>query len=408
VLGDAETRVNWAASNTSFVERDEEDHLRGFDDHARSVETPTDDGRPSLALKRDYRDLASLVRHRWEPGHEDVVAIRSRPRDLRLTIDARLQMQVSSIVARAAIASGFRKAAVVVVDAATGDLIASVSYPWPAAGDADPNPADDRFLDRARYGLYPPGSTFKLVTAAAALRLDPSLSRQTFTCSRLPDGRTGVRLAGHGRPIRDDVLDRAPHGTLTLGEGLVHSCNAYFAQLAVRLGPQPLARMAETAGILFPSGGPADHVENTLPYAGYGQGDVLTTPLRMARVAAAIASDGMIREPSILDGDEAPDPKPFLPAESAVRLAGYMREAVARGTGRALRDHPGRVAGKTGTAQLDGAPSHAWFVGFAPATLGGRRIAFAVVLENAGYGGREAAAVAGQVITSAASLGLMK
>jgi peptidoglycan glycosyltransferase len=217
-----------------------------------------------------------------------------------------------------------------------------------------------------------------------------------------------VRLAGHGRPIRDDVLDRAPHGTLTLGEGLVHSCNAYFAQLAVRLGPQPLARMAEAAGILFPSGGPADHVEHTLPYAGYGQGEVLTTPLRMARVAAAMASDGMIREPSILDGDEAPDPKPFVPAESAVRLAGYMREAVSRGTGRALRDHPGRIAGKTGTAQLDGAPSHAWFVGFAPATPGGRRIAFAVVLENAGYGGREAAAVAGQVVTSAASLGLMK
>jgi cell division protein FtsW (lipid II flippase) len=407
LLGDSGTRLNWAATNSSYVERDAESRLRGFDDHASSVETDAADGERTLSLRRDYRDLVPLVRHRWNPGHPDVAAIRSRPREVQLTIDARLQMQVSSIVARAAAASGIRKAAVVVVHAGTGEVLASVSYPWPDRSTAADVP-EDQLLDRARYGRYPPGSTFKLVTAAAALRLDPALSRLPFVCTRLPENRVGVRLPGH-RPIRDDVRDRVPHGRLTLGAGLVHSCNAYFAQLAVRLGTHPLARTAEAAGIVFPDARDGSDLADYLPHAGYGQGGVLTTPLRMARVAAAIASDGMIREPPVVRGGEAAEPKLFLPAASARVLAQFMRDAVTGGTGRALRGHTVPIAGKTGTAQVDGAASHAWFVGFAPA---GRpaadRIAFAVLLEHAGYGGAGAAAVAGQVVTAAAGLELIK
>ena len=78
------------------------------------------------------------------------------------------------------------------------------------------------------------------------------------------------------------------------------------------------------------------------------------------------------------------------------------------GTGRLLKDHPARIAGKTGTAEVDEAASHAWFVGFAPHGPATRRIAFAVILENAGYGGVAAANVAGQVATAAASMGLVK
>src|SRR6185503_6147503 len=98
---------------------------------------------------------------------------------------------------------------------------------------------DHSLLDRARYGLYPPGSTFKLVTAAAALRRDMNLSHTTFTCSGLPDGRVGAKVGNWGT-VRDDVLDRHPHGALSMHDGLVHSCNAYFAQLAVRVGPEAL------------------------------------------------------------------------------------------------------------------------------------------------------------------------
>jgi peptidoglycan glycosyltransferase len=296
---------------------------------------------------------------------------------------------------------------VVVVDAETGELLASVSYPWPDAGVPGSDVPQDSLLDRARYGRYPPGSTFKLVTAAAALRLDPDLHRLAFTCSRLPDNRVGARVIGH-RPVRDDVLDRRPHGTLTLRDGLVHSCNAYFAQLAVRLGTEPLARTARTAGIVFPDGGSQESLDAELPHAGYGQGGVLTTPLRMARVAAAIASDGMIREPGIVRDGSSVNARAFIPAASARLLAEYMREAVLGGTGRSLRGHPSRIAGKTGTAQVDGAASHSWFVGFAPAGPAARRIAFAVILENAGYGGGGAAAVAGQLVTAAAALELAR
>jgi peptidoglycan glycosyltransferase len=81
---------------------------------------------------------------------------------------------------------------------------------------------------------------------------------------------------------------------------------------------------------------------------------------------------------------------------------------VTDGTGRQLKDHPIGIAGKTGTAEVDGARSHAWFVGFAPAGGATKRIAFAVLLENAGYGGATAASVAGQVVTAAASMGFVR
>ena len=109
----------------------------------------------------------------------------------------------------------------------------------------------------------------------------------------------------------------------------------------------------------------------------------------------------------MLDG--SPDrPKPFLPEASARVLAADMRAVVTAGTGRSLSGHAVPIAGKTGTAEIDDAPSHAWFVGFAPAGAATRRIAFAVILENAGYGGASAASVAGQVVSAAASLGLVQ
>ena len=79
-----------------------------------------------------------------------------------------------------------------------------------------------------------------------------------------------------------------------------------------------------------------------------------------------------------------------------------------RGTGNSLRQHPWKIAGKTGTAEVDGAPSHAWFVGFAPYGPARKRIAFAIVLEHAGYGGRTAAPMAGELVTAAAQSGLLE
>ena len=408
LLGDARSQSNWAASNTSYVERDSEDRLRGFDDHRAAVRTEEATGRPAVAIRRDYRELVPLVRHRWEPDHPEVRAILSRPRDIHLTIDARLQQQVAAIVLRAAREAGVERAAAVVIDAATGDVLTSVSVPWPVQGSARATSASNALLDRARYGLYPPGSTFKLVTAAAALRQDLAFRDLSLTCVRLPGNRVGARIPGAGPAVRDDVLDRQPHGSIAMRDGLVRSCNAYFAQLAVRLGPDVLTDTAALAGIALSPASSASRVRDNLARSGFGQGDVLATPMRMARVAAAIAADGIIREAPIVRGAGPSLATPFLSPEAARILSGFMREAVTAGTGRLLRDHPGRIAGKTGTSEVEGAASHAWFVGFAPYETGAGHIAFAVIFENAGYGGVRAASVAGEIVTAAGSLGLLR
>jgi peptidoglycan glycosyltransferase len=202
-------------------------------------------------------------------------------------------------------------------------------------------------------------------------------------------------------------MDTSPHGAVDLHQGLVVSCNAYFAQLAMQIGPQPLLDAVSLFQIDAARPSTAAALRNTLPHAGYGQGDVLASPLKMARVSAAIAGSGLALPARwTLDDDTGPADAPRLLAEpDAARLARYMREVVTSGTGRALAGNATPIAGKTGTAEVDGRPSHSWFVGFAPYG-GARPIAFAVIIENAGYGGRAAAPVAGAIVDAARDLGL--
>lgn len=408
LLGDANTRVNWSASNTSYVERDHESRLRGFDDHQTSVRL--NESRDAWTMRRDYSDLLPILRHRRTPEHSAVEAVLTRPRDVNLTIDARLQLRVAAILAHHAAKSRSGRAAAVVLDASTGAVLASVSYPWPAdtGSGGSERTEGQTLLDRARYGLYPPGSTFKLVTAAAALLRDPHAASTTFMCTRLEDGRVGARVKGWSRPIRDDVLDRNPHGRIDMHGAIVVSCNAYFAQLAASLGPGALVDASERAGVAVAPQNASARVRDTLPQAGYGQGDVLASPLRMARIAAAIASNGTLRDARIDQSDAPGSPHEFLPAASARLLGSFMRDAVLSGTGRSIRGVPIPIAGKTGTAEVADAPSHAWFVGFAPYGPAKTRIAVSVILENAGYGGSAAAPVAGEIVSAAAALNLLR
>jgi cell division protein FtsW (lipid II flippase) len=409
LLGDARSRVNWTASNTSFIERDDEARLRGFDDHAQAVPVFDGTGAETWTVRRDFRQVLPLLRHRFEPDHPDVKALLNRRRDVRLTLDARFQLKVADIVATYARKSSTGMAAAVVIDADSGELLASVSYPWPAvttSGFDTSVPAS--LLDRARYGLYPPGSTFKLITAAAALRQDPRSADAKFTCVQLPDGRVGARVPGWNRPVRDDVKDRRPHGTLDMHSAMVVSCNAYFAQLAVRIGPQALLDTARIVSIALARGNAVQRIRDTLPQVGYGQGEVVVAPVKMAQIAAAIASGGRVPEVH-----PEPDPRAertgvtLLPPSAARLLATYMRDVVVSGTGRSLQGEPIPIAGKTGTAEITGAESHAWFVGFAPYGPSRRHIAFAVLLENAGYGGAASAPAAGEIVSAASALGLL-
>jgi cell division protein FtsW (lipid II flippase) len=408
VTGEAVHQTNWAARNASFVERDANATLQGFDDRARAVEVRLRDGTAHTLLARDFSELLPLMRHKRDPSHPAVRRMLDKSRDVRVSLDAPLQAAVAQALDRRAASVRAPGAAAVVVDVASGAVLASASYPWPALDESDEAgpPAPIELLDRARYGLYPPGSTFKLITAAAALTEEGAARAPTFVCQRLDDGRVGAHIRGASRPIRDDVTDRTPHGRVDLRKGLVVSCNAYFAQLALHLGPQAISRAAAPPQIQV-SATPAS-LRGTLPYAGYGQGEALASPLRMARAVAAIAGNGVIREAPIVQPEAhttAPS-QPWLRASDAAFLRVAMREAVTSGTGRVLASHPVAIAGKTGTAEVQGAPSHSWFVGFAPADS--PRIAFAVVVENAGYGGRVAAPLAGDIVTAARATGVLR
>jgi cell division protein FtsW (lipid II flippase) len=406
LLGDLRTRARWGASNTSFVERDYATRLRGYDDRAMLVEVKNPKtGKRGKLVRYDYRELVPLLRHRYEPNAPEVRRVLDRPRDVRMSIDARLQLRVGQILKQKLHEAGRDKGAIVVLDPATGDLLVAVSYPQPTSE------TDENGLDRARYGLYPPGSTFKIVTAMAALRKDAALTSQHYSCVRLPDGRVGNTIRGSNRPIRDDVLDQNPHGTLDMEHAVIVSCNAYFAQLgAYNVGAQALFDTANMLGIAVASPNKPEQLRKSLPQSSYGQGQVVASPFQMARLAAAVANGGMMPAGRWVTGesnDRAAEPKQVLSPEAAGTIGKFMREVVTGGTGRRAATAAVPVAGKTGTAELATAPSHAWFIGFAPYGNAPKRVAFSILIENGQYGGTYPAAAAVDIVAAARDLGYL-
>jgi cell division protein FtsW (lipid II flippase) len=412
LLGDLRTRIRWGATNTSYVERDSARRLRGYDDRPTLVEVKNPkSGQAERTIRYDYRELVPLLRHRYDPQNPVVRRVLDQPRDVRMSIDARLQVKVADILRKQLMEAKQDRGAAVVMDPATGDLLAAVSFPLPADTPDAPASTDQPYLDRARYGLYPPGSTFKIVTAMAALRKDASLAHKTYECIRLPDGRVGNFIKGSNRPIRDDIQDSAPHGALNIERAIIVSCNAYFAQLGTYdVGAQALWDTANQLGIATASPNTAVQLKKSLPQSSYGQGQVVASPFQMARVAATVANGGAMPQGRWITDEtntRTTGVESVLPLEAAQTLAKFMREAVTSGTGRrAAASVP--VAGKTGTAELADAPSHAWFIGYAPYGPAARRIAFSVLVENGVYGGTAAAPAGAEIVNAALKLGLVQ
>lgn len=415
LLGDLRTQANWGARNSSLVERDSAVRLQGYNDRARVVPVVDErTGKTAYTVRHDYQELVPLLRHRWQPDHPAILKVMNRARDVKLTILARLQIRAAQILEAHLKRLGKEKGAVVILDAATGDLLASVSYPWPTQMPPQLGPDDgiDELLDRARYGLYPPGSTFKIVTALAALRTDPASAQVTYECKPLPDGRVGNFVRGWSRPIRDDVMDRAAHGSVDMRKGITVSCNAYFAQLGTyKVGPEALLQTATLLGISVANPNTPAKLRDALPQASYGQGQVVASPFQMARVAATVANGGSMpygRWVADESNARVESPVAILAGNRTTAIAEYMRGVVTGGTGRSVSGIVPPIAGKTGTAELERKPSHAWFVGFAPYNGQGRRIAFAVLVENGQYGGSAAAPIAGEIVKAAAELGVLR
>jgi cell division protein FtsI/penicillin-binding protein 2 len=183
----------------------------------------------------------------------------------------------------------------------------------------------------------------------------------------------------------------------------VVSCNAYYAQLATyKIGADALKQTADLLGIA------TGNVKDALPQAGYGQGQVVASPFQLARAAATVARGGEMPYGRWITDESNPRIEPpvrILQPPQAQTLGEYMRGVVTGGTGRALASAPVAVAGKTGTAEVERKPSHAWFIGYAP--WGRPKIAFAVLVENGQYGGSAAAPIARDIVSAAAELGLL-
>jgi peptidoglycan glycosyltransferase len=266
---------------------------------------------------------------------------------------------------------------------------------------ADPQ---DPLVNRAVERTYPPGSTFKLITTAAALQAG-------YTPSRRIPSPTVLDLPGTTADLGNFGGERCGNGrSTTLADALRISCNTAFGALGMSLGQSRLHSQAEAFG--FDSSGmrlpqrvatsvfPSDLTKAQVAQSAIGQYDVPVTPLQMAMVAGAIANGGELMRPYLVRQVLAPDLSPLalsspdvlqraVPSSVAQQLTAMMEKVVTDGTGTRAQIPGVRVAGKTGTAQHQvGEPPHAWFVGFAPAD--DPKVAVAVLIEDGGNLGSEA------------------
>jgi peptidoglycan glycosyltransferase len=324
-----------------------------------------------------------------------------------------------------------QKGAVVAIEPSTGAVKTLVSSPG-----YDPNvvkdPAalrelnlDDEnapLLDRVTQGAYPPGSTFKVVTAAAAL------DSGEFTPDSTLDGRSGRVVSGV--PLRNDFDEN--FDSPSLSTALTLSINTAFAQLGEELGKQTMGDYMERFGFyrMPPLDYPAEQmirsgervdgrlVPVTSPAVdvgrmAIGQDKLLVTPLQMAMVTAAIANGGSLMEPHLTDKIVDPDGRTVdevdpqewsrpISEETASELTQMMGNVVDEGTGTAVQLPGIDVAGKTGTAEknIEQRINQPWFIAFAPAD--DPRVAIAVTVESsvAGFGGTVAAPIARDVLAS--------
>lgn len=344
--------------------------------------------------------------------------------DLHITIDAGVQ-------AAGARGLGARKGAVVALDPRTGALLAC--YSWPTfnpnllvSQEVDPQgslEADARMrayarddgsplLNRATMGLFTPGSSFKILTASAGIEsgFPPST---VYDCPGIwPVG--GSRVVNYGSPPKD-------FGSIDMDTALSYSVNTYFAQLAYDIGSRRLVDYAQAFGMnnpipldypgveasLIPPPDQMDAID--LAWTGAGQGELLLTPLQLALIGCSIANQGIIMLPhlmkdvrngdAILERFENREWKAPISSRTALSVLSMMVDVVENGTGAGAAIDGVAVAGKTGTAEVEGKPNHAWFVGIAPAE--NPQVVVAVLVENGGGGGAVAAPVAKQVMEAA-------
>lgn len=319
--------------------------------------------------------------------------------------------------------------AVVVMDAETGHILAMVSKP-----DFDPNNISDiwdsvvnekgntTLLNKATQGLYPPGSTFKILTALEYMKENDDYNDYSFDCPGYFEYKGTKINCYHG----------IKHGQVDLNASFSKSCNASFANITTKLNENKFKNTCEE--LLFNESIPSPSIIDSrssfiakksyvpinskstpdeLIQTGIGQGKTEVSPYHMCLISAAIANEGVLMNPILVEsienytGDIVSSArirpyKRLLSKEDSDKVKELMRGVITDGTGTKLKDAYGYTAyGKTGSAEFSSnkTESHAWFTGFAEGN-NGKKIAISVIIENGGSGGQVAIPVARAVFDS--------
>jgi penicillin-binding protein A len=370
-------------------------HVTGFDSSRygdSGVEASQDTVLRGLAGRSDWAQAWDRLLHR-----------RPTPSDVTLTVDLDVQQAADQ-----ALQDSDRNGAVVVLEVATGRILALAGHPY-----FDPNRLDESwgelssdparpFLSRATQGLYAPGSCFTIVTLASALNDRVAALDAVFidVPGALQIGATTIRNPG------------GPRSRVTLSEAVSSTQPVVSAQLGLRLGwpglhraiqafwlDRPLPLEIETTASPLPAQDRLTQAD--LISTAVGQGRLSVTPLHMALVMAAIGNEGTIPTPHLVEGISAGPDQPTSTFQSATLSAALSPEVAA-----SLRDALGRTAdsqagstltGQSGSTELGpGVEPHIWFVGLSPATA--PRYAVAVIIENGGTDRSRALAVARAVV----------
>lgn len=318
-------------------------------------------------------------------------------------------------------ALGDNDGAVVVIEPKTGRVLAMVSKP-----DYNPNTLSDKWdsivsdnessvlLNRATSGLYPPGSTFKILTTLEYIHENTDYSDYTYDC----DGSItvdGVTIHCYGNES---------HGNETLLSSFANSCNSSYANIGLTLNLTKFGKLANK--MLFNQTLPtassietkessfslkADSGTDEIMETSIGQGDTLVTPIHMAMIASAIDNNGVLMKPYLVDhiqNDAGAVLTQYsestygsvMSASDAQIMQQFMSEVVQSGTAHALRGQSYTASGKTGSAEYNSkGDSHGWFVGYASQN-GKNDIAIAVIVENGGSGSKSAVPVAKKVFNA--------
>ena len=372
------------------------------------------------SLEERYNDDLSGRGDDIESIFDDLSGSADRGDELRTALDPNAQKIALE-------ALGAQRGAVVAIEPKTGKVRVMASNPSydpnqlrEARGLESLDGEESRLLNRTTSGLYPPGSTFKVVTAAAAI------DSGKFTKDTAVDGSSPKTISG--APLNN--FGNEDFGSIPLTLALTKSVNTVWAQVAVRLGGDTMQEYMERFGFYdrVTVDLPAEERDRSGVYvkgrrltkmtsgavdvgrAAIGQGGMLATPLQMAMVASAVANDGRLMEPQIVDkivdrdgrtvDDVDPEEKAEVMKPSTAREVGDMMASVVReGTGTAAALEGVSVAGKTGTAEIVPAQNinQPWFIGFAPRD--NPRIAIAVTVERSnGTGGEVAGPIAKRVL----------